>query len=199
MPNDVKAPPLNAELTPLSDSPELAFNRLIEQPELLKQVCAHVANGGSLIDLASQWHVGYHRLVEWVNAEPERGKALKLAYDARDEWAKEMVLREVKSIACADIRELYDANNQLLPVSQWPDHIARAVEGVDVDELFEGRGETRQHVGFTKRVRLAKKDKLLIALGKQVGLFKDKVEHSGSVTLEDIIVQSYKSGDKADE
>lgn len=100
---------------------------------------------------------------------------------------KDLVLGELVRIAKSDVRKLFDDNGGLLPPSQWPDDMAGAVASVEVDEIFQGYGEDREHIGYTKKVKLWKKEKALELLGKNLSLFIEKVEVSGKISLEDLI------------
>jgi len=100
---------------------------------------------------------------------------------------KDLVLGELVRIAKSDVRKLFDDNGGLLPPSQWPDDMAGAVASVEVDEIFQGYGEDREHIGYTKKVKLWKKEKALELLGKNLSLFVERVEVSGKISLEDLI------------
>lgn len=115
------------------------------------------------------------------------------------------VLRELTRLGYSDIRELFDDDGNVLPVKTWPEHIARAVSAIEVDELFEyhqrgfhcevcGRKATKELVGQTKKLKLWQKNHALELMGKHKKLFTEKVEHSGTMTLADLV-----AGSKEDE
>jgi phage terminase small subunit len=91
----------------------------------------------------------------------------------------ELVLGEIKKIALADIRELYDDKGKLLPIKALPKHIAQVVASFDVYKDFTEGVE----VGETKKVKLYDKIKALELLGRHLKLFTDRVEHSGTIGL----------------
>jgi phage terminase small subunit len=97
----------------------------------------------------------------------------------RTQVTADRVITEVARLGFADLRKLFDANGGLLPVDQWPDDIAAAVASVEVDELFQGYGENRIQVGYTKKVKLWDKGKALEMLGRHLKLFVDRHEHTG--------------------
>lgn len=56
------------------------------------------------------------------------------------------------------------------------------------------KNERKRHlIGYTRKVKLADKKGALELAGRRDGIFKDKVEHSGSVTLEQILAESHKA------
>lgn len=97
----------------------------------------------------------------------------------RTEITSDAVIREVARLAFSDVRKLFDENGAMLPIDKWPDGMAAAIASVEVDELFEGFGENRIQVGYTKKVKIWDKPKSLEMLGKHLRLWVEKVEHTG--------------------
>lgn len=85
------------------------------------------------------------------------------------------VLRELVRIAMCDIAGAFDENNQLLPVRDMPEDVRRAVSSVKVEELFRGKGEDREHIGYTKEVKFWTKTQGLEMLARTLALFKDSL------------------------
>ena len=93
------------------------------------------------------------------------------------------VLRELKRIGFADPGRVLDADGALLPLHKMPEDIRRAISSVEVEELFEGKGEERVQVGTLTKVKFWDKPKSLELLGKYLKLFTDKVELGGELKL----------------
>jgi hypothetical protein len=98
-------------------------------------------------------------------AEPSRGEN----YSRRGP-------RELKRIALVDIGEAFDELGRLKPMKDIPPDVRRAIAGVDVEMLFEGRGESRYHSGDVVKVKFWSKPDTLVALGRHLKLFTDKLE-----------------------
>jgi phage terminase small subunit len=99
----------------------------------------------------------------------------------------ERVLAEIAKLAFLDPRKFYDKDGNLKQVAELDDETAACLAGVEVFEEFDGHGEDREHIGRTKKIKFVDKGVNLERLGKHLKLFTDKVEHSGKVTLEDLI------------
>jgi len=85
-------------------------------------------------------------------------------------------------IAFADLRTLFDDNGALKPVCDWDDSIAQAVSKVEVDEIFEGFGAERVHIGYTKKVHLNPKAPAFDGIAKMLGAYKpQKVDLTGRI------------------
>jgi phage terminase small subunit len=95
------------------------------------------------------------------------------------------VLNRLVEIDQMDVLDIMDDKMNLKPVHAWPPVWRRYLSGFDVAEMFEGRGDDREMVGILKKIKWPDKVKNLELLGKHVGVqaFKDKVEHSGGVTI----------------
>lgn len=114
--------------------------------------------------------------------------AIKEALDARAERTKinaDYVLNRLVEIDNMDVLDIVDDKLSLKPVSEWPKVWRQYLSGFDVAEMFEGRGDEREMVGILKKIKWPDKVKNLELLGKHVGVqaFKDRVEHSGEMSL----------------
>lgn len=121
---------------------------------------------------------GYKMLhVPRVAAEVNRRKAEraeKLGIDA------EFMLKRLEAEAMAKISEIFNKNGTLKPIHDWPDIFQMGlVAGVNVEELYEGRGKDRVLIGYLKKVRFSDRFPRLKALGDHinVGAFRQHKEH----------------------
>lgn len=89
---------------------------------------------------------------------------------------KEQVINQIARIAFGDIRKLYNDSGGLKNIQDLDDDAAAIISGIETTEEFEGYGEDREQIGYTKKVKIASKDRALEMLGKYFGIFKEKVE-----------------------
>lgn len=193
-------------MTDLPEDPsiELArrerLKRLTDRQDLMDVVCAHVASGGTLISLANIYDVNYGELSNHVTKDIERNRRYRAALNDRGEWAIERVLQELRRVAFSDVRSIFALDGAIKHPSEWPEDIARAIASIEVFEEFEGKGNERELIGHTKRVKFWDKGRALELLGKNLKLFIDRMEIGGSVRLEDLILKSgAKEGDPIQE
>lgn len=97
----------------------------------------------------------------------------------RVEIDADTVLRELLRLARVDLSAAFNDNGSLKPVRDMPEDVRRAISGVDVFEEFQGRGEDRAMIGYTKKLRFWDKTKALELLGRHLKLFSDKIELTG--------------------
>lgn len=90
---------------------------------------------------------------------------------ARTQITADRVLEELAKLAFSDLRKVFDKKGGLLPPDEWPPEIAASISSIEVDELFEGLGQERTQVGYTKKVRLWDKNSAIDKIGRHLKLW----------------------------
>ncbi|MGH8073651.1 MAG: terminase small subunit [Lysobacter sp.] len=98
---------------------------------------------------------------------------------AKVEVNQEEVLRRLAFMALGDIRTLFDGNGNLKPMSELTPEEASLIQGVEMFEEYAGRGEDREAIGMTKKLKLVSRLDAVKTLGTHFGMFARKLEHSG--------------------
>ncbi|HHM6704659.1 TPA: terminase small subunit [Pseudomonas aeruginosa] len=122
--------------------------------------------------------IGYQLL-----QKPDITSAIQAAMKERAERTQidaDYVLRRMIEIDQMDLLDIMTDAMELKPVSQWPRVWRQYLSGFDLAEMFEGRGDEREMIGFLKKIKWPDKVKNLELLGRHFGMFKERVEHSGS-------------------
>ena len=88
----------------------------------------------------------------------------------------ERIALELARIAFFDVRELFDDEGRPVPISDLPEDVARVIAGLDVESLFEGRGEDREQVGVVRKYKLPNKIQALEVLAKWKKMLIDRSE-----------------------
>lgn len=97
---------------------------------------------------------------------------------ARTQVTADTVLQHLDEARIADLADLYDDAGNIKPIKEWPLIWRQGlVAGMEVEELFEGRGEDREHIGRLRKVKLADRTKIIELVGKHVGVqaFREQV------------------------
>lgn len=132
---------------------------------------------------SSTAHSSGPRLLENVGVKEAIDAAMERRAVACDVVAAD-ILRELKRIALADAAQAVDESGKLLPLHEMPEDVRRSISSIETEELWEGRGEDRERLGDLVKVKFWDKKGALDLLGKHLGMFTEKHEHSGTVTLE---------------
>lgn len=169
------------------------LHRLITNPTTLHAFCAYLANGGSPIEWCEEQGVAWSDVHWWVQADPVRRQLYESAMDARNEWAIQRILQELRTLGLADVKLLFDSQGNVRPLEEIPASARLAIAGIEIEELYGGRGENREPLGRLKKVKLYDKLRALELLGKHLKMFIDRLEVSGGLKLEDLFVKSMAS------
>lgn len=89
---------------------------------------------------------------------------------------QDRVLKELARLAFFDIRRLYDADGNPIPIHKLDDDTAAAVAGLDIMEEYEGYGEDRKFIGYTKKYKLTDKTANLTLAMRHLGMLKDSLD-----------------------
>lgn len=108
------------------------------------------------------------RVAELVNKGAERAEA-----------TVERVLKELSRIGFSDLRRAFDTNGRLLRPEQWDDDTAAAIASVEVVTRNIGEGEVEQ----VHKIKVWDKNSALEKIAKHLGMFIERVEHSGGMNL----------------
>lgn len=92
----------------------------------------------------------------------------------RTEITADKVLTQYARMAFFDLRTLYNADGTMKPVQEWTDEAAAAVA---VIETMEMGGDMS---GVIRKVKLVDKRASLADIGKHLGMFTERIDHTSS-------------------
>lgn len=118
------------------------------------------------------------RLLKNVHIKAAIEKALVKQVE-RLEISADRVILELARLAFVDISKAYDPNGELLNIHDMPEDVRRAIAGVDVEELFEGKGQDKFRIGYLKKLKMNDKKGALDTLAKHFKLLTDKIDLGG--------------------
>ena len=101
-----------------------------------------------------------------------------------------VLARELCAMATVDPRRLYDTNGNMLPVSEWPDDISRSVASIETMEEFDGRGESREKIGDTRKVKFWDKGRALELAAKLKKHLNDQPATEPRDVLQIIVIRA---------
>jgi phage terminase small subunit len=83
----------------------------------------------------------------------------------------------LEQTANLDPRRLLDSDGLYLPLDKLPDDICAAIQGIDVEELYEGRGSERKAIGVVKKYKFAPRNEARKLLLQYKGMLADVHKH----------------------
>lgn len=92
------------------------------------------------------------RMLTKANIQAEISR-LVLSATKRNDITVDRVLSELGRIAFGDPRKFFDDNNGLKDMAELGDEEAATLSSIEVFEEFEGAGEKKTFIGYTKKVK----------------------------------------------
>lgn len=169
---------------------------MLEAPDAMMVVCAHICDGGSLTGLAELWDIRFSEVMRWIRADKLRLRQYTDAMADRSEWVKETVLAEIRKLALNyDIRRILDDKGRLLPPDDWPEEMAAAVISVEVHELeeFNPMTKEREVIGHAKKIKMVDRLAAIKLLGQSLAMFTERHEVDVRVTMEQLVGKAHKA------
>ena len=96
-------------------------------------------------------------------------------------------LNELKALAFGNPKHLFDEHGNTIELPSLPDHVAKLVQGFEVQEMFIGKpDENRVPAGYTRKYRLVSKLDALEMFGKACGFFpSEKMALAAQLEIEE--------------
>lgn len=133
---------------------------------------------------AAKWtrHAQYSNAAKTEGSLPVQARVKELLRPAmkRLDVSIERTLNEAARLAFFDVRKLFDAEGNPLPVTSLDDDTAAAIAGLEVLEQYEGAGADRKLAGYVKKYKLADKNAAIDKLMKHLGMFAKDNEQKQS-------------------
>ena len=92
-------------------------------------------------------------------------------------------LRELARMVHVDPRRFMNDKGGLKDISELDDECAAALASIDVFEEYAGRGEDRELIGYTKRIKFWDKNAAIDKAMKHLGLFKADNQQKPAPTI----------------
>lgn len=150
-----------------------------EEPAFFDHLFDLIAEGKHLLTYCQENNLSYSFVWRAIKGDPKRFERYHDALNVQKEYRIQKIFQELEAISHMDLRQAYDKRGKLKPPSEWPDGFSRAIASVESD-------------GEVSKIKLWDKLNALQLLGKNLAMFVERVEHSGSITLEDLVKESNK-------
>lgn len=82
---------------------------------------------------------------------------------------RQRILDEESKLAFIDVRNMFDSEGEFLPPRLWPEEVARAIAGLDVDQRWDKENEKWK---YTYKIKLSDKGRALGRLETVMGMNK---------------------------
>ena len=103
---------------------------------------------------------------------------------------QERVLQELARIAFFDPKKLFDNEGNPIPITELDDDTAAVIAGLDLKEEYEGYGDERKFVGYTKKIKLSDKNSALNLAMRHLGMLNDNLNLNITEGLADRVARA---------
>jgi hypothetical protein len=148
---------------------------VVADPKNINTICKHIANGGTMISICRLWGVDSSEVLRQIRSNDETKKLYDQALEDRKEYFRERTIEEVQRLATYNIKDALEADGRMKKVQDMPDEFTAAIREIDSDG----------------GIKFVDKVKPLEMLAKLAGI-ADKVEVSGKMTLEQMLIAASK-------
>lgn len=126
--------------------------------------------------------IKYMDVWTWFDEVPARREAYDKAIAVQGEVHRDIVTGGLVSAATFDVADLLDDYGDPKKISKISPEARANIQGIEV---------TTNDKGYTTtKIRMTDKTKNRELLGKRHGMFVDKIEHGGTLTLEQMVSAS---------
>lgn len=102
-------------------------------------------------------------------------------------------LKELVRLGTSDIRDAFTEDGRLKLPQSWSDDFAASVASIEVSSKNLGKdADGNTEIEYIHKIKVWDKNSALEKIAKHLGMFIEKVEHSGSVNLMPTIVSNAK-------
>ena len=157
------------------ESYETRLSRFMEDFESLGEIQSYISEGGTLSQYCEEHDLRYCDVSVWV------GDRLSTAEDVRKRLHMDELLVHLRSIVTSDISQAYhQENGDPKAMNEWPEDLRRSLQSYDVVAKYDSdAGKYTRSAKF----RVYDKLKAMEMLGRLYGVWIDRVEHSGDVSV----------------
>lgn len=160
---------------------------LLADADTMERIYVFISAGGSLPGFCKLQNCPYGALRTWIRNDKSREQILSKAILERDEWAKESVLEELRTISLVDIADILTENGGISDPSTWPAHIKKNVSAIEIKEEFDYVNREKVFTGYTKRIKFHDKLKAIELVGRNLKVWQDQKDKDASLSVEELL------------
>lgn len=136
----------------------------------------HIANGGSATQWCTARGIRFSDLMKLIRSNPEFKKEYDQVMEDRKEWARERLLSEVMELGTYTLADIFNEDGTRKKVHELPQGLIASIKELTAD------GD----------IKFQDKLKAISMYASELGLFTEKKEISGAMTLEQLIIEAEK-------
>jgi phage terminase small subunit len=117
----------------------------------------------------------------------ERLNELREKAEKKFDITRERILQEYSRLAFSNLKNFFNDDGTMKLLNEIDEDSIRAIAGLEVEQIFKGGNKSKEVTGLLKKIKIADKKGALDSLARIKGMFVDKIEHSGKITIDDLV------------
>jgi hypothetical protein len=175
----------------------------IGSPNAIDLICAHITAGGTLAAFARRGAgsdvlvpIGeedkedrsliFSLVAAWIETDDTRRKRYRSAVEVREQHHKDEIVEQLRNMVVADVLAAFADDGTLKPLSDIPIGVRQWIAGMEVEEVWEGRGEHRAQTGILRKIKFYDKTRNIELLMRNLSMLIDKHQVT-AVTLAELL------------
>jgi phage terminase small subunit len=114
----------------------------------------------------------------------QRIDALRDERNKRLEISADKVLKRLEARASVTLRDLYKPDGSFIPIHELDPDVAIGIKSVEVVELFEGQGESKQAIGLLRKITMLDGKASDELIGRNLNMWKDVGSKDNPLTVD---------------
>jgi hypothetical protein len=159
--------------------------------EMMREISEFVANGGAITRYCLINGLNYGCLRNEIRVNSDFKQMLSTALADREEWFKEELIQLLKSITQINLKTFFDDNGHYKNIQDVPDSATLLLKKVKV-KLQKNLEDPNAPPDEILELELYDKQKSIDQLGKHIQMFMERVQVDHTISLEDIVNESWK-------
>ena len=154
----------------------------IAAPGAIDEVCAYITGGGTLAawcrgdEAGARGEYVFAMVAAWVELDKDRRGRYRDAIAVREQHHKDRIIEQLIGMVTADLTKAFAQDGTLLPIDQIPANVRHWIAGIEIEEVFAGKGEERRQIGYTKKIKFWDKVRSTELLMKNLKMLVDRHE-----------------------
>ena len=169
----------------------------LAQPGAIDEVCAAITAGSTLVAWCREQALLTSLVAAWIELDDTRRKRYRDALEVRERHHKDEIIEQLRAMITSDITQAFNDDGTLKPLSEIPVGVRHWIAGMEIEEMFEGRGENRTQVGILRKIKLHDKVRSIELLMRNLKMLVEKLEVDGKLSIADLIAAGAKPRDAA--
>lgn len=153
-------------------------NAFINEEGAIEKICASIGAGATLSQFCREHQPGliFKLVSAWIAADEQRQKLYDGAVKIRDAHHKDEIVAQLYGMITADLTDAFTEEHAIKSITEIPEAVRHWIAGIEIEEVYEGRGEERRNTGRIVKIKFWDKVRSTELLMRNLSMLVDRKE-----------------------